>query len=73
MAQHSENPDPEGALRHEALAHPTKAHVVEPGQHVDGTMDVTRQEQTFVGFMRFAVRVTIVIIVLLVFLALVNA
>ena len=41
-------------------------------EHKHGTMDVTEQEKTFEGFMRFAARVAIFVIVFLIFLALVN-
>lgn len=39
----------------------------------NGTMDITAQEKTFAGFMRMVSWVTIIVIGLLVFLALVNA
>jgi hypothetical protein len=37
-----------------------------------GKMDITEQQKTFDGFIRMSVRVTIVVIVTLVFIALVN-
>ena len=69
MAQHAPTQD-EGALAHEALAHTTKAHVT--ATHEPGTMDITRQQQTFVTFMRFVTRMAILIVVVLIFMALVN-
>ncbi len=68
MAQHT--PQDEGALARETLANPAKAHVTQ--YHEPGTMDITRQQETFVTFMRFVTRMSILILVLLVFLALVN-
>ncbi len=41
-------------------------------EHKPGSMDITTQEKTFEGFMKFSVRTTIAIIVLLIFIALVN-
>lgn len=38
-----------------------------------GEMDITAQEQTFNGFVRFVTRMVVAIIVFLIFLALVNA
>ena len=69
MAQHAQTQH-EGAIAHETLAHTTKAHVT--ATHEPGTMDITRQEQTFVTFMRFVTRMSILIIVILLFMALVN-
>jgi hypothetical protein len=69
MAQHAQTQD-EGALAREALAHTTKAHVT--ATHEPGTMDITRQQQTFVTFMRFVTRMVILIAVILIFMALVN-
>ena len=69
MAQHAHTQD-EGALAHEALAHTTKAHVT--ATHEPGTMDITRQQQTFVTFMRFVTRMAILVVVVLIFMALVN-
>lgn len=40
--------------------------------HKQGSMDITEQERTFAGFIRFAVWVVIVTILVLIFLALVN-
>lgn len=50
-----------------------KHHDTGHGEHVSGSMDITVQEKTFAGFMSMVTRSTVVIIVLLVFLALVNA
>jgi len=69
MAQHA-HPQDEGAIAHEVLAHTTKAHVT--GTREPGTMDITRQEQTFVTFMRFVTRMAVLIVILLLFMALVN-
>ncbi len=69
MAQHAHRPDDEGALAREALAN-SKVHVTDYRE--PGTMDITRQQETFVTFMRFVTRMSILILVLLVFLALVN-
>ncbi|MBP1807206.1 aa3-type cytochrome c oxidase subunit IV [Rubellimicrobium aerolatum] len=66
MAQHATH---EGALARETLAN-SKAHVTH--DHEPGTMDITAQEATFAGFMRFATRMAAIIVVLLVLLALVN-
>lgn len=41
--------------------------------HKYGEMDITEQEKTYDGFIKFSVRTTIAIIVVLVFLALVGA
>ncbi len=60
MAQHIHRPEEEGALARETLAHPLKAHVT--SYHEPGTMDITRQQETFVAFMRLVVRSTIVIV-----------
>lgn len=43
------------------------------GEHKPGSMDITTQEKTFEGFVRMSIRSVIVILVLLVFMALVNA
>lgn len=42
-------------------------------EHKHGDMDITVQEKTFDGFVKFMTRSTIVIIALLLFIALVNA
>ena len=42
-------------------------------QYVHGQMDVTNQEKTFAGFVKFATRAVIIMVVVLVFVALVNA
>lgn len=42
-------------------------------QHEHGKMDVTEQERTFANFISFVTKSTIVILLILVFLALVNA
>ncbi|WP_210530057.1 aa3-type cytochrome c oxidase subunit IV [Rubellimicrobium arenae] len=70
MAQHSHSPEHEGALARETLAHTTKAHVTP--HHEPGTMDITRQQETFVTFLRFTTRMAVVIVVLLLLLALFN-
>lgn len=45
----------------------------ETTQHKHGEMDITAQQKTFVGFIRMAVWVTVISIVVLIFMALVNA
>lgn len=42
-------------------------------EHKHGEMDITEQERTFEGFIRFAVWTAALSIVTLIFLALVNA
>lgn len=42
-------------------------------EHKHGEMDIREHEKTFDGFIRFSIWTTVVILVLLVFLALVNA
>lgn len=42
-------------------------------QYVHGQMDVTSQEKTFAGFVKFATRAVIIMGVVLVILALANA
>jgi hypothetical protein len=59
----------EGALAREALAH-AGAHVTH--DHEPGTMDITRQEETFSTFMRFVTRMAVIIVVILIFLAIIN-
>jgi Bacterial aa3 type cytochrome c oxidase subunit IV len=46
-------------------------HHGEPPQHVPGTMDITEQERTFEGFIRFWVILFGATAVILIFLALV--
>jgi hypothetical protein len=70
MAQQIHRPEEEGALAREALANPLKAHVT--SYHEPGTMDISRQQATFVTFLRFTMRITVVIIVLLILLAIFN-
>jgi hypothetical protein len=41
--------------------------------HQHGSMDITAQEKTFAGFVTFATRTVIVILVAVVLLALINA
>lgn len=41
--------------------------------HKHGEMDITEQEKTFEGFIRFTVWTTAIVILVLIFLALVNA
>ncbi len=67
MAQHGHHD--EGALAREALAN-SKAHVT--AYHEPGTMDITRQQETFVTFIRFATRIAMVVIVILILLAIFN-
>ena len=43
------------------------------GKHEHGSMDSTEQEKTFAGFMKWSIWVTVVVLVVLVFLALVGA
>ncbi len=69
MAQKIHRPEEEGALAHETLAN-SKAHVT--SYREPGTMDITRQQQTFVMFIRFVTRMTMAIIVLLILLAIFN-
>ena len=69
MAQKIHRPEEEGALAREALAN-SKVHVT--SYREPGTMDITRQQETFATFMRFATRMAMVIIVLLIFLAIFN-
>ena len=42
-------------------------------KHKHGEMDVTEQERTFGGFLRFAVWTAVICIALLIFVALLNA
>ena len=42
-------------------------------EHEHGSMDITTQEKTFEGFMKFTTWTVIIIIVALILLALVNA
>ncbi|MCE6950486.1 aa3-type cytochrome c oxidase subunit IV [Cereibacter sphaeroides] len=41
--------------------------------HVPGTMDITQQEKTFVGFIRMVTWGAVIIFCVLIFLALANA
>jgi hypothetical protein len=41
--------------------------------HKHGSMDIKEQEKTFAGFVRFAVWTVVIVVIVLVFLALVNA
>ena len=41
-------------------------------EHKQGEMDITVQEKTFDGFIKFTVRTTVVIIVALILLAIIN-
>lgn len=70
MAQKIHRPEEEGALARETLAHTTKAHVT--SYHEPGTMDIGRQQATFVTFMRFVTRMAALIIVVLILLAIFN-
>ena len=65
MAQHSHHD--EGALARETLAN-SKAHVT--AYREPGTMDITRQQETFSTFMRFCTRMATVILVILILMAL---
>ena len=42
-------------------------------KHEHGSMDISQHEKTFAGFMKWSIWVTVAIIVILVFLALVGA
>ncbi|MEC7761440.1 MAG: aa3-type cytochrome c oxidase subunit IV [Pseudomonadota bacterium] len=42
-------------------------------EHKQGSMDITVQEKTFEGFIKFAIRSVIAIIVVLILLAIVGA
>lgn len=42
-------------------------------EHKHGEMDITVQEQTFNGFIKFTTRTVIAIIIAVIFMALVNA
>ncbi|WP_347137733.1 aa3-type cytochrome c oxidase subunit IV [Paracoccus sp. SSK6] len=42
-------------------------------EHKIGTMDITEQQRTFAGFLRFATWVAILSILALIFMALVNS
>lgn len=42
-------------------------------EHVHGSMDIRSNEKTFAGFIRLSVRAAVVVVLVLVFLALVNA
>ena len=68
MAQHSHSD--EGALARETLAHPG-AHVTDYRE--PGTMDITRQQATFATFIRFTMRVAMLIVAVLILLAILNA
>ena len=62
----------------QSLSHPEErtSHPADtaPGQgHVAGSMDISAQERAFEGFMRTVTRVAVAVILILVFLALVNA
>lgn len=41
-------------------------------EHIPGSTDISVQEQTFHGFVKFSTRAAIIAIVVLVFIALVN-
>lgn len=64
MAQSLSHPE-------ERTAHPAPSH--DPNHFVPGSMDISEQERTFEGFMRWTVRAGIAVVVVLVFMALVNA
>lgn len=42
-------------------------------EHKHGSMDISVQEKTFAGFVKFAINTVIVIIVAVILLALINA
>ena len=42
-------------------------------EHKHGTMDTTTQEKTFEGFVRWSIRVVVVSIAVLIFLAIFNS
>lgn len=42
-------------------------------EHKHGTMDITTQEKTFAGFVKFTINTVIVILVMVILLALINA
>lgn len=42
-------------------------------EHKHGSMDTTTQEKTFEGFINFTIRVVMVILVLVIFMAIFNA
>lgn len=48
-------------------------HHDEHTEHQIGTMDITEQQKTFVGFIKFATWTAILSILVLIFMALVNA
>lgn len=60
------------SLSHPEERTPHAPDSADPNHHVHGSMDVSAQERTFEGFMRFATRAAVVIVVLLIFLGLVN-
>ena len=39
-------------------------------EHTHGEMDITEQEKTFAGFMRWTVRTVVIVAIVLIFLAL---
>lgn len=42
-------------------------------EHKHGEMEISEQEKTFAGFIKFSIWTTVIIIVVLIFLALVGA
>lgn len=62
---------PHGTAPHGTAPHGAAPHGA-PAAPGEGTMDITEQERTFVGFIRWATRVAIAVIVLLVLLAILN-
>ncbi len=42
-------------------------------EHTIGTMDITEQEKTFAGFIKFSIWVSVLSILVLIFLALANS
>jgi Ni,Fe-hydrogenase I cytochrome b subunit len=49
------------------------SHHHEITEHRVGTMDITQQQRTFVGFIRFATWAAVLSILVLIFLALANS
>ena len=69
--------DPESPMA-QSLSHPEERtprapDTPDPHHHVPGSMDITEQERTFHRFMTLVTRAAIAIVVLLIFLALLNA
>ena len=67
----AQTPHSEGAYATEALANPLRVHDSYPREA--GTMDISRQEATFAGFLRFSARMAVLAVVLLILIALSEA